>query len=232
MKNSFKFQDKEYPIIVTRKKTKRIVIRVNPRGTILLSCPLSCPEGTALTFLEQSRAWVEKTIRAQEENAERLGVFSCLDYRSTYLYGNQYRLEEGKELGTAYEIREGVILYKGNPAAALEQLRRDNFWYIEKEFLETYKRFSGLIKQKPFLTIRKMKSRWGSCNHRTGRITVNRALVHLDSRLVRFVMYHEFAHLVHPNHGRAFKSLLGKLLPEYKTNEKELKNYVFLLQIE
>lgn len=232
MELSFKFQEKTYPIVITRKKRKRIAVKIDPSGWIRVSCPEHCSHRTAVKFLEKNRAWLEKALIIHEGMERKLGISACLKYRRTYLFGKPHLLREKPDLKPPYEIREGVIYYRGNPADALEALRRDNHAYIEEEFERARHAFSEVIKQKPFLTIRKMKSRWGSCNHRTGRITINRALVHLSPRLLRFVMVHEFVHLVHPNHGRDFKELLGRLYPTHREAERELKNYVFLLKID
>ena len=62
MELSFKFQEKTYPIVITRKKRKRIAVKIDPSGWIRVSCPEHCSHRTAVKFLEKNRAWLEKAL--------------------------------------------------------------------------------------------------------------------------------------------------------------------------
>jgi len=74
------------------------------------------------------------------------------------------------------------------------------------------------------ISIRKMKSRWGSCSSK-GRITINSELIKLRPELINYVISHELCHLKHNNHGSEFYRLLENLVPDYKTLRKELRSY-------
>ena len=96
---------------------------------------------------------------------------------------------------------------------------------IFKENLdEIYKIFPVEIPY-PSLTIRKMKTRWGVCNTRIKKITLNLELIKKDKKYLDYVIVHELSHLVYPNHGSDFWHLVSILVPNYKILRKELNSY-------
>lgn len=74
------------------------------------------------------------------------------------------------------------------------------------------------------VTLRHMQSRFGSCTPR-GRITLNTALLFVPEHLRTYVIIHELAHILHPNHSRAFWTSVADVLPEYAECRKALKAY-------
>lgn len=72
--------------------------------------------------------------------------------------------------------------------------------------------------------LRHMQSRFGSCAPR-GRITLNTALLFVPEHLRTYVIVHELAHILHPNHSHAFWTSVADVLPEYAERRKALKAY-------
>jgi len=89
-----------------------------------------------------------------------------------------------------------------------------------------YPRVQGLGVAPPVLTVRAMRTRWGSASA-AGRITLNLKLVQVPASLIDYVVYHELCHLVAPHHGRAFYDLLGKVLPDWRERRERLNRYEF-----
>ncbi len=59
--------------------------------------------------------------------------------------------------------------------------------------------------------LKKMKTRWGSCNTRARRIWINAVLVHLDPCLLEYVLVHELAHLLEPGHTLRFYQIMQNI---------------------
>ena len=72
----------------------------------------------------------------------------------------------------------------------------------------------------PTLKIRKMTSRWGSCTPKKNQITLNSQLIHYNERFIDYVVIHEYAHLIQPNHSKAFYAIIEKYMPDYKEVSK------------
>jgi len=70
--------------------------------------------------------------------------------------------------------------------------------------------------------LKKMKTRWGSCNTVVRRIWINAVLVHLESCLLEYVLVHELVHLLEPGHTRRFYQILETHLPDWKTIDMRL----------
>jgi len=72
------------------------------------------------------------------------------------------------------------------------------------------------------IAIKKLRAKWGSCSSRQ-ELVFNRDLVHLPLAVVKYVVVHEIAHLIHKHHQKSFWDLVAILSPEYKKQEKFLK---------
>lgn len=71
------------------------------------------------------------------------------------------------------------------------------------------------------LTVRAMKTRWGSCSA-GGRITLSTELMHVPRRLIDYVIAHELCHLVRLDHSKAYYFQLARCLPDWRHRRQEL----------
>jgi predicted metal-dependent hydrolase len=65
-----------------------------------------------------------------------------------------------------------------------------------------------------------MHSRWGSCNSKKGYINLNLYLIRKDIRFIEYVILHELAHLIHPNHSKDFYRFIENIMPDFKERIK------------
>jgi len=70
--------------------------------------------------------------------------------------------------------------------------------------------------------VRKMKTKWGSCNHRAGHIRLNTELVKKPKDLLEYVIVHEMAHLIESTHSDRFIAILGEHYPSWRESRAEL----------
>lgn len=66
------------------------------------------------------------------------------------------------------------------------------------------------------LKLRRMKTRWGTCNVRTKAVTLNLALAERDPSLLEYVVVHELTHLHVPDHGPRFEGRMDDYLPDWR----------------
>ncbi|MDO4785023.1 MAG: M48 family metallopeptidase, partial [Propionibacteriaceae bacterium] len=66
---------------------------------------------------------------------------------------------------------------------------------------------------------------WGSCNHRTGRLTFNTGLTHHDPSCLEYVVVHELAHLLVADHGPRFRAILDHHLPDWRHRTRLLNRW-------
>jgi len=76
---------------------------------------------------------------------------------------------------------------------------------------------------------KKMKTKWASCSSKKS-ITINTLLKHLPANLLKYVIFHEVAHLIERKHSMKFWNIIEKRFRDVSIKEKELMIYWFLLQ--
>lgn len=77
----------------------------------------------------------------------------------------------------------------------------------------------------PSLTIRKMTSRWGVCNSKLKRVTLNLELMKRDINCLDYVIVHELSHFKEMNHSSKFWKVVEENYPNYKKVRKVMKDY-------
>nr|WP_297915684.1 M48 family metallopeptidase [uncultured Campylobacter sp.] len=88
-------------------------------------------------------------------------------------------------------------------------------------YLRYIEKFSPQIGRKiAQVRVRKMQTRWGSCNHAKGYLNFSLSLIERDPRFVEYVVLHELAHLIHANHGADFYALIAQIMPDFRARIK------------
>ena len=77
------------------------------------------------------------------------------------------------------------------------------------------------------LFVRKMKTKWGSCNYRDGNIRLNTDLARISPECLEYVVVHEMVHLLEPKHNKCFYSLMDGFLPEWKKCRIKLNQFPY-----
>jgi hypothetical protein len=72
------------------------------------------------------------------------------------------------------------------------------------------------------ITIRQMKTRWGSCNVKTHHININLALWDKPEACLEYVVVHEMTHILEPSHNAVFWSYMTRFYPDWK----QVRNYL------
>ncbi|QKI88683.1 M48 family metallopeptidase [Thiomicrorhabdus xiamenensis] len=75
------------------------------------------------------------------------------------------------------------------------------------------------------IKVKNYKSCWGNCYHQRGLVQFNWKLLQAPEWVVDYVIVHELAHLVHPNHSRDFWSLVQYHYPQTPQAKSYLKQY-------
>ena len=200
-------------VFITKKRQKNTYIRVKEDLNIYVTTNYFTTKEDILKLIENNKTSISKMITRQEKKQQKEKEF-------TYL-GKKYNLVliNSKEITLGLE----TILYNNSENLHKWLVKQANSIFLE-ELNKMYNIFPINIPY-PSLTIRKMKTRWGVCNTKTKRVTLNLELIKKDLKYLDYVIVHELAHLVYPNHQHEFWSLVGQVIPNYKSLRKELNNY-------
>ena len=106
-------------------------------------------------------------------------------------------------------------------------LNNDSFQELVLAYADKISQEMGLKVNR--VTLRKMKTRWGSCSS-LGNININTRLKYLPESLIEYVIHHEICHLKIKKHNKHYWSLVSEKYPDYKKYEDELSIYWFLVK--
>lgn len=76
------------------------------------------------------------------------------------------------------------------------------------------------------ITIRQMKTRWGSCNVQTHHININLSLAKKPPECLEYVVVHEMTHILEPSHNQIFWGYMTQFYPSWKRVRKYLNDEV------
>jgi len=215
------------------KRAKRLTIRVKTTSEVTISIPWLVSFAKAEAFVLEKSEWIRFTLAKISEKSEKHTIFNELTEFSTLHHELKLERIEGEKI--LRKIAHGKILVSipftmevSNKAVQLKiKTAIIDAWRIEAKAILP-QRIKVLAEKYGFmfhgLSIKNMKSRWGSC---TGRNTINLNLhlVRLPTHLCDYVILHELVHTVHKNHGKYFWENLDTLCGDSKALAKELKNF-------
>ena len=192
------------------------------------------PKGTPVrllhNFLEDQKDWIHSTLNELRPQRQRLEVerHTLPEQLKLRAFDHELRLCYEKQPGTRLRLieREDSLLIRGQPEDPAEIHKALGSFVRRRakaglgEELEQLSSHHGL----PYggLSIRRQKTRWGSCSA-SGRINLNDKLIFLPRHLMQHVLLHELAHTRHLNHSGAFYQLLHSLDPHTTRHHQALK---------
>lgn len=215
------------PVTVTRKPMKSLRLRVLSSDlSVRLSIPAGVSEERVMLFLLSRETWIRDTLA-------RLSARPIRDadrWDTLVLWGTPYPLRISEDSRRySLSLSEGEAIYRV-PAGSTEEKRREHLKELLKNELiaclaELFPRWEEITGLHPVSRdVRDMKSRWGSCNRKTGHIRMNLRLVHYPRICTEYVILHELCHLRVANHGAEFKALLDAYMPEWRQIRKILND--------
>ncbi len=214
---------------VTRKPIRNLYLRVQPPdGRVTVSAPMNLPESEIRRFLQERREWIASR-QAELERQREQGMLGQADGSRISLWGTPLPLRveaETEKDGVRLENGTVVLCLRGADTSD-RRMRLIREWYRDILRQEVQRLFP-LWERRIEVTgggwqLRAMRSRWGSCNTRTGKILLNVYLAARPRECLEYVIVHELAHRRIPNHGPAFWALVERYLPDWRARRKLLR---------
>jgi len=217
------------PVQIVRKDIKNLHLGVYPpQGRVRVAAPLAVSDEAVRLAVIGKLGWVKRQqagFNAQARQSRR----EMVSGESHYLLGKRYRLRVVEREGTnAVELRgkSRLTLYV-RPGTSTEQrdclLQR---WYRGHLRLLIP---PLLAKWEPVLGVRvahwgikRMKTRWGTCNAEARRIWVNLELAKKPLRCLEYIVVHEMVHLLERHHNDRFTKIMDRHLPHWRLCRDEL----------
>ena len=223
--------EREIKCTLFRRKCKTLRIAVTPDLQVKITAPLRAPDSFINEALREKTPWILRSIN-RLNNCTILPLPEKYESGEKLSYlGNEYLLRVIRGKRSRARLEDGLLVVQ-LPEPDIKSLKREvDRWYrlrAEMTFSEYLKKgYSKISKYgvaEPFLKIRRMKSRWGSCS-RTGEITLNLRLIHLPLSCIEYIIMHELCHLKHLNHSKDFYLFLQGCMPDWKERKAILESY-------
>ena len=214
---------------VVRKDIKNLHVGVYPpNGRIRVAAPLSVTDASVRLAVISRLGWIRRK-QAEFAEQERQSRREFVTGESHYFEGRRYRLDIIESDGTP------TVSLINNTRMALMIRADSNEEQREKVLYQWYRcqlrdRVSALLlKWEPAIGvtvedvgIKRMKTRWGSCNSASRRIWLNLELAKKPASCLEYVMVHEMIHLIEDHHNERFLELMDRFMPQWRLHRDEL----------
>jgi predicted metal-dependent hydrolase len=213
---------------VIYKDIKNLHIGVYPPfGRVRVSAPIQLDDEQVRLALVQRLPWIKRQ-RAQLQDAERQSEREMVTGESHFAWGKRHRLKVVERPGRTHVETDGdrLILYVPEGTGAEKRREILDHWYREQlrsalpSIIEACESLVDVEVAR--WSIRRMKTKWGSCNRETGHIWFNVELAKKHPDCLEYIAIHEMAHLRVRNHGDAFVSLMDEILPDWRARRDML----------
>jgi len=203
-----------------------------PLGKVRVTAPLAMKDDAIHTLLATRLAWIRKQ-QIKFESQERQTKREYVSGEGHYFWGKRYRLEvvyENKPSCVSLKGKDKIIL-SVRPNSSLtkhEQVMMD--WYrkelrtVANKLLKHWQKIIGV--QVSALGIKRMKTRWGTCNQKASRIWLNLELAKKPEHCLDFIIVHEMTHLLERTHNDRFRAYMDKFIPQWRQYKEELNRTI------
>lgn len=215
-------------IDVEQKDIKNIHLSVYPpSGKVRISAPLRMDMDTLRIYALSKLAWIRKQqakITGQDREAPR----EFLNRESHYYNGKRYLLKMIElDAKPKIELKHSTLVLYIRPGTPMEKRQEIiDEWYRAQmkiglpALIEKWeKRMNVKIGE---FGIKKMKTRWGTCNCEAKRIWLNLELAKKPRECLEYIVVHEMVHLLERKHNDIFVAYMNQFFPKWRFYKDEL----------
>jgi predicted metal-dependent hydrolase len=220
------FDDLE--IEIHRKKVKHIYLKLDKttaKPIIVASNRVS--QKLIQEFIQSKLNWIKKhqtSILSRKISPPK--KYESGEFHS--FFGKEYELRIEFTQGiSSFTIVDDCFLLKTKPDTETDKIQ----WLIERFYREQLNKEIPLLiaKWEPIMKvkvnefgIKKMKTKWGTCNILAKRIWLNLELAKRPYQCLEYVVVHEMVHLLERNHTPRFHAFMTQFLPNWKESKLAL----------
>lgn len=218
--NEIQLDGKVFTFVLTKKRIRNLILHVKSGNHLTISAPLLATDRQIVQFVLSRKTWILEHAERLNQRAEAKSEMKA-SQGQVMIYGtmrqlcwitgtgkpkltNQQLILYGKE-ETPEAIKSAFDRFAKQELAMQMQLLRPRWDQVVDDYHMAY----------PTLQVRDMNSRWGSCVPSKGKITLSLRLIHYPKECIDSVLWHEYAHLIVPNHSKRFYQLIEHHMPRY-----------------
>ena len=224
-------------VILTRKRVRNVNLHVRRDGTVCVSASHRVHQSEIERFVRAKRDWIERARERQVAQGD-WNSLNCTDGACVYLWGQKLTCTISDSSAASQEeifepLDDKLLVHYDHDIQDAEKQQEEmsklfSAWLgqqLEQRIRQVLPHWEETVgKHCTAIRLRPMTSRWGSCNIKTGVITLNAHLVHYDPRCLDQVICHELCHLHEPSHNARFHALMDRFYPDWRTVRSLLSN--------
>lgn len=218
----------DIPVEIVQKNIKNVHLSVHPpNGRVRVSAPLGMEIETIRVFVISKLSWV-KQQQKKFINQQREAPREFIERESHYFQGKRYQLRvKYVDAKPSVSVNQKHIVLETRPESSPEQRSKIlNEWYrlqLKSAVPELIKQYEKIMQVSVAeFGVKKMKTKWGTCNPTAQRIWLNLELAKKPPECLEYIVVHEMAHLIEPTHNKRFTSLMDLFLPKWRLYRDEL----------
>ena len=203
---------------VRRSARRRTVeITVDRGGELIVSGPPDVTDDVMAAFVREKRFWLYTKLAEKEALRQPVASKEFVTGEGFPYLGRSYRLLLVNDQDVPLKLEAGRFKLVRSEAAAGRQHFMD--WYSDharpwlRRRVDEWAARMGV--EPTAIDVRDLGFRWGSCG-KSGAVNFHWAAMLLPASMVDYVIVHELAHLIEPNHTPEFWLLVRRVLPEYE----------------
>ena len=216
---------------IIRKDIKNLHLRIYPPdGRIRMSAPLRVSDDAVRLMVESRLGWIKRK-RAKFAGQDRQSARDYVSGENHCFLGRRYGLNVIEQNGPGRVDVGGsgtldLFVRDGSDLAQREKVFLD--WYrnelkaLAVPLVEKWAHTMGV--RLPECRVKRMKTRWGTCNIRARRIWLNLELIMRPRQCTDFIIVHELAHFYERLHNDRFTDLMDEYLPQWRQCRDELNS--------
>lgn len=218
----------EIEVDVVLKNIKNVHLSVYPpNGRVRISAPSRMSLETIRVFAISKLDWIRKQQKKFQEQ-ERETPREYFERESHFVWGKRHLLTViESDSPSLIELKDNHMILSVPGGADAEQRQGIiEHWYRRQlkeaaaPLIAAWEHRMGVKVEQLF--VRRMKTKWGSCNPRKHTIRLNTELAGRPLVYLEYLVVHEMAHLLEPTHNALFKKLMDRFIPNWRLLRQQL----------
>jgi len=217
------------PVEVVRKDIKNLHLAVYPpNGRVRVAVPSHVTDETVRLAVISRLAWIRRQQSVLEKQ-ERQSKRELITGESHFVQGRRYRLNVIEQDAPATVVIRNSKTLELRVRPGSNQQKRERVlqrWYRQllkeqiPDLLAKWKPVVGV--QVEHWGVKRMKTRWGTCNKEAQRIWLNLELAKKPPACLEYILVHEMVHLLERHHNDNFRAYMDEFLPQWRLHRDEL----------
>lgn len=220
-------------IDVIKKDIKNIHLAVYPpTGRVRIATPLETDEEQIRLFAVSKINWIKK-YRKKFAEQKRETKREYVSGESHYFEGRRYLLNviyHNEKPKVEIRTKTHIDLYVREGSNLKKREKVLNEWFRERlkeNIAPLIKKWTKKIGvELNDWQVKKMRTKWGTCNIEDKRIWLNLELAKKPIHCLEYIIVHELVHFIERHHNDCYISLMDKYLPNWKLCRDELNNFM------